>query len=387
MGLMSLNIGHVTPTFLPTRGGAEHAVSRLAAFSSRLGHSVSVFTNRLAKSIPPQPYGICSYRPLTYWTLLHAPALGSRWLRSQLLAWHHRHPCDIWHIHFANHFGRVAMAAASALGVPCILSCHSQSDLPLPAPLPSSLWAIAAGNPDLLACQTVLPPLGAHAIPWGIDSARFAALHRSSSYRASVGCPPDAHLWVAVARNVPGKNLRILLAAAHILHCRTAGTHHLLLIGTGVCGLRSVVAELGISSAVTLVEPDLSQEDPTSVPPQAVRMALAHADAYLSASGSESFGIALLEALAAGLPALVSDTAGHRAILSRYAGARLLADLSPSSVAQAMARFCEGGHDKTHAERLAVHVRDQSDWSIVATRFQDLYRRVLAAAGSGGETS
>ncbi len=96
-------------------------------------------------------------------------------------------------------------------------------------------------------------------------------------------------------------------------------------------------------------------------------------------TGFESFGIVLLEAMAAGLPIVASDIAGYRSVLEDCAEGLLVPPSDEGALARAIIallndparRIAMGDCGKTKAA--------QYDWSIIARRVLDYYQDSLAA--------
>jgi phosphatidylinositol alpha-mannosyltransferase len=103
-------------------------------------------------------------------------------------------------------------------------------------------------------------------------------------------------------------------------------------------------------------------------------------DVYLGPStGGESFGIVLIEAMAAGLPVVASDTPGYDEVVTDGLDGSLVPPSDPGALAAAAARVLD---DPALAARLAGagRVRAASfDWSEVIGRIEDAYDRALAA--------
>ncbi|MFI9785647.1 glycosyltransferase [Kitasatospora sp. NPDC051984] len=135
-------------------------------------------------------------------------------------------------------------------------------------------------------------------LPNGIDAARYRfppaerAAHRAR-LRAELGIPADAFVAGGVGRLVPGKRFHVPLEALAAL---PAGTR-LLLVGEGPerAELTARAEQLGVRERLVLT----GERD--DVPELLTAM-----DVLVSPSRAETFGLAALEALAAGLPVLHS---------------------------------------------------------------------------------
>ncbi|WP_328914542.1 MULTISPECIES: glycosyltransferase [unclassified Streptomyces] len=134
-----------------------------------------------------------------------------------------------------------------------------------------------------------VPSPRVHLVPNGVEPShlRFDPAVRAET-RDRLGIPRDAFVVGGVGRQVPGKNFDTLIRAV-------AGSPdtHLLLVGDGPerFGLLRLIHQLRLASRVHLTEGE-------------VPGLLAAMDLFVSLSTEEAFGVAVVEALAAGLPAL-----------------------------------------------------------------------------------
>lgn len=138
-------------------------------------------------------------------------------------------------------------------------------------------------------------------VPNGIETARFAfdpdARRRT---RAALGLPEDAYVVGGVGRLAPGKRFDLLVrAVAAVPEAR------LLLVGEG--GEREELLRLAraLGAADRVLLPGACEDPPPagSAGPSLPGL-LAAMDVFVSASPDEAFGLAVVEALAAGLPVL-----------------------------------------------------------------------------------
>lgn len=129
-------------------------------------------------------------------------------------------------------------------------------------------------------------------IPNGVDLAglAFDPAERSAT-RAALGLPDGAQVIGTVGRLQPGKRIDVLLRAAAPL---LRQGRFLVVVGAGPArtSLEKEAAELGVADRVALVGE------------QPARPYLAAMDVFASPSLHETFGLAVVEALANGLPAV-----------------------------------------------------------------------------------
>ena len=213
-----------------------------------------------------------------------------------------------------------------------------------------------------------IDPSRIEVVPNGVDVARFAA-----HIRRARGPEGGARL-VFLGRLEPRKGADTVVRAFLLL----AGERpdlRLRVLGDGPLAgeLQRLVAEAPahVAHRVELA----GRADPADLP-----ALLADADvALLPARGGESFGIVLLEAMAAGLPIVATDIPGYRAVARDEREALLVPPGDPAALARATARLLD---DRDLAGRLAgagSRRAAEHDWSVVSDRM----RRVYGAAWEG----
>ncbi|MFF0422795.1 glycosyltransferase [Streptomyces sp. NPDC004520] len=146
-----------------------------------------------------------------------------------------------------------------------------------------------------------VPPERVRVVPNGIETGRFAFDARARRLaRGVLGIPEDAYVVGGVGRLVPGKRFdRLVRAVASVPEAR------LLLVGEGEHReeLLRIARECGAAGRILLFG---ACEDPPAggqLGPSLPEL-LSAMDVFVSTSPDEAFGLAVVEALAAGLPAL-----------------------------------------------------------------------------------
>jgi phosphatidylinositol alpha-mannosyltransferase len=208
-------------------------------------------------------------------------------------------------------------------------------------------------------------------IPNGVDVARFATAVPIARWQDGI---PNV---LFVGRHEPRKGLLDLLKAHRILR-RTGGKSRLLIVGSGPQEreARRYVATRGLNGVEFLGR--VSDDEKAQL--------YKTADVYVSpATGGESFGIVLLEAMAAGTPIVASDIHGYKGVVRRGREGLLVPPRQPRELAVAIDRLLG---DPALRERMGASGRARAEefsWPRVTAKVDDYYGfviRRLAATGS-----
>ena len=177
--------------------------------------------------------------------------------------------------------------------------------------------------------------------------------------RQRLGLPKDRTIFVCAATFSQRKNQRFL---ADMFEKQGSDALLLLLLGDG-----SIWPELraAYQSAQNVRMPGRVNN---------VREYLCAADYYVSASRSEGMPLSVLEALAAGLPVLLSDIPPHREIAAlAHVGGELFQQDDGASFAQAMERLM--GRDRRLASKCAREAGEKHfNATTMSQAYQQLYR-------------
>jgi phosphatidyl-myo-inositol alpha-mannosyltransferase len=114
--------------------------------------------------------------------------------------------------------------------------------------------------------------------------------------------------------------------------------------------------------------------------------AFATADIYASpATGQESFGIVLLEAMAAGVPIVCSDIHGYKGVVRRNEQALLVPPRDVEALAAALGTLLRDGQLRGRMAASGLERAQQFGWGAVAARVDEYYGFVVRRlAASGG---
>jgi phosphatidylinositol alpha-mannosyltransferase len=146
--------------------------------------------------------------------------------------------------------------------------------------------------------------------------------------------------------------------------------------------VRLVVAgEGGQGSAIGALGPSVRARVAMlgSVPNEELPPIHAAADVLVAPSvGGESFGIVLVEAMAAGLPVVASRIAGYDEVVTDGVEGFLVPPRDPAALAEALARVLDDA-DLARAMGEAGRARARRyDWDVIADEIESIYREAIA---------
>ena len=372
-----MRIGLVSPYSFDVPGGVQAHVGDLARHLRAVGHEATVLAPAdEGRALPDFVVPAGRAVPIRYngstARLLFGPVAAARVAR-----WLEESEVDLLHIHepLAPSLSLLALWAAE---VPVVATFHSSTTRsralhaahPLLRPgLEKIHGRIAVSE---AARQTVRDHIGGDAviIPNGVDTAAFARAVPAPEWRGTPGRPVLAFLGRI---DEPRKGLSVLTRAMPRILEAVPGAR-LLVIGPGdAAAVRARMPEP--VAAATEFLGTLSDE--------AKATALASADLYVAPhTGGESFGIVLVEAMAAGAPVLASDLAAFQRVLdtgtSGFAGATFACgdaqDLADRTVALIGDPTRRAALARLGSERAA-----DFDWEVVAEDVLAVYETVLDA--------
>ena len=364
-----MRIGLACPYTWDVPGGVQVHVRDLAETLIRLGHDVSVITPVDDEELLPA-YAVSAGKAISVpyngsvTRILMGPVSGSRVRR-----WVREGEFDVVHAHEPTS-PSVSLLACLATTGPLVATYHTsnprsrtlvvlQSALQLAL---EKIWANIAVSEA--ARRTIVEHLGVDAvlIPNGVDVAKFAAASPLPGLMA------DVPTILFVGRiDEPRKGLAVLLAA-------------LPLIAEALPDVRVLVAGPG---DVDDVAEDLSPSIRHRVhllglvsdadKPRLFRTA----DVYVAPNtGQESFGIVLLEAMAAQTPVVASDIDAFRRVLDDGRAGRLFPNENAAELARVMIDVLSSADQRADLAAAGWSVVQQYDWSAVTAEILEVYETV-----------
>ncbi len=248
-----------------------------------------------------------------------------------------------------------------ALYLHWVLRCHLESA--------SALHYDTAMEAGLAGELGLTPPTLIR--PNGVDVAEFKELPAAGTFRRSLPQHmAERPLVVFLGRVHPIKGIDTLIRALPKLADSTVG---LVIVGPDAEGTKATLAALadalGVSNRIHF-SGMLHGKDRVA--------ALRDAKVFALASQHENFGIAVIEALAAGIPVVLSDQVGiHAEVVANGVGSAVPVDADAFAAAINHWLKVDGENDGL-SNRCRNFVFENFDWANIATLWAKDYARLLA---------
>ncbi len=378
----SLRIAHLTATFPPYPGGAGNTCYRFARGQAERGHHVEVFTAP-AEGEPPDPGGAIVHR------IRPAVAVGNAPLIPSLAR---VEGFDVVHVHYPFIFGseltllgrlgprrrrqallvhyKNRLVGKGARGAAFAAYEHTVAPLLVgAADRVCVLSADHAGSVPYLRRTGQRRPEKLIEMPNGVDTEQFSPGPDEAGLRASLGIGEDAIVLAFVAtldRAHHFKRLDVALAALSELDDERI---HLIVAGGGelLDDFRAQAGAAGVGERVHFLGP---------VPHAELPGVLRAADIFvLTTEPPESFGIVLIEAMACGLPTIVTEYPGALAVVDDGETGLVVEPGSPTAVAGAVRRLIDA--EATGRARMGNAGREKAErlwgWPRLIERMDEAY--------------
>jgi len=382
-----VNIALVTLNFWPLTGGLEMVVHDLAGALHDLGHDVTVFAPKQRGEYEEVEH---RYRLVRFGLTVRGAfrfGLNRYFLAREFHRLHRAGPFDVINAHSAHLATSYALHLKRRFHVPVVVTAHGADIQRLPEvgygvrlnPADDRLVRKNLGEADLAVSISdsvhedlaeILPEEKIVSIPDGISLA--TGNNQAPWLRDRLGLDTDP-IVIAVGRNVAKKSfpdgVRAFASAA-----RELPGLHFVHIGRAGEPLAELARDLGVSDQFhTLGEIQREQ----------VLAAYREADIFFSPAAMESFGIVTFEAMAAGLPCLVSDGPGNRDAVDDDVNGLLVPVGDTEAMAAAIVDLCR---DKSKRARLATAARESVTrfaWPVVAGEYAKLFSQLAAGHTPG----
>ena len=370
-----MRIALLTTTFLPVTGGAEFTIHNLARCWSDSGHEVCVINTVSSRTM--HSYGVRQYsllRGAGYFSGLHRNPFkwhAVRKLRKMIrdfspdfISAHMAYPVALW----------LADIQPSA---PFIVTCHG-ADITDSFDGYRQRYSIDELLCHALNCSTGVVAVSSHsfrlltelgvraekiaAVPNGVDVEMFRK-KVEVDLRSRLMIPSGAVLILTVGRHSPAKDLETALRAFAKLS-RAVNDVYYLIVGKGTESLYPLASELGIGKKVVF-SGVLSGDDLVA--------AYQQSDIFFSSSRREFCPLVVLEAMAAGIPAVVTDVGGSQDLIRTGENGIVVEAGDPDSMSEALIQLAVNSGMRDGFGRRNIELSTTYRWEDISRRYLECF--------------
>ena len=369
-----MRIGMVCPYSFDVPGGVQSHILQLAEVMHAAGHEVSV----LAPASPHADTSLPDYVvsggkavPIPYNGSVARLRFGPATHR-KVKKWLQQGDFDVLHLHEPN-APSLSMLALNIAEGPIVATFHTSTTKsltlsvfePILRPMHEKIVGRIAVSD--LARRWQMEALGSDAveIPNGVDVASFATAPMLDGYPR-----PGRSILFLGRFDEPRKGMSVLMGALPAVVERFADIE-VLVVGRGdEAELRETAGPLAGHLRFQGQVDDVQKA-----------AAMRSADVYCAPNtGGESFGIVLVEAMAAGTAVVASDLDAFRRVLDDGRGGRLVSVDDPDDLAAGLIDVLSDDARRARYIECAAELVQRYDWSVVALQIMRVYETV---AGSG----
>src|SRR6201993_1149521 len=371
-----MRIGMVCPYSFDVPGGVQSHVLQLAEVMRARGHEVSVLAPASPHaSLPDYVVSAGKSVPIPYNGSVARLRFGPATHR-KVKKWLIEGDFDVLHLHEPN-APSLSMLALNIAEGPIVATFHTSTTKsltlsvfePLLRPMHEKIVGRIAVSD--LARRWQMEALGSDAveIPNGVDVPAFANAPLLEGY------PRPGKTVLFLGRfDERRKGMDVLLRALPAL-AKRFGDVQVLIVGRG--DEDELCEEAGPLADNLRFLGQVDDEEKAS--------ALRSADVYCAPNtGGESFGIVLVEAMAAGTAVVASDLDAFRHVLRDGQAGRLVAVDDGDALAEALVDVLSDDAQRVRYVQTANEAVRRYDWSVVAQQIMRVYETV-AATGAKGE--
>ncbi len=385
----SLRVGMFTNNYLPFIGGVPISIERLRKGLAALGDRLLVVAPTY-KDQPPGEEGVLRVPSLMSMGEKSEFRLANIFLPGTIRKVKDFRP-DIIHLHHPIWLGSLGLFVARRLKVPAVYTYHTRLEhyahfVPLPGLLFRNLISHALIRRFANKCDAIIVPTYSteeylrivgvkkptYVQPTGIEYQKFQQVPgekvEALRKRLELG---DEKVFVSVARLSNEKNIDFMIDGIHRLRQKTDIPFRFLMIGDGHQRdrLQKRIDELELGDHMTLVG---------AVPPEEMATWYQLGDAFLFASKSETQGMVILEAMAAGCPVVAVRSSGiDDVVRDGYNGFK-----TPEKQEQWVSRVQQLLEDESLRREMSGHaLAFARDYSVeqFARDVREIYAEALAA--------
>ena len=391
-------------SFLPNAGGMEVGIHNLAKNLVNLGHEPIVITSySIYKSLKKKkiklPYKVIYFYPRMFYFFSLNKNLGMFLSEKYFKFLQRIYNFDFWHITMGFPLGVMFINYSLKNKVNnYILRCVGE-DIQLDRNIG---YGYSINTNNLKAIKKYLPhcknlisisksitdrykDLGIasdaiHNITNGVSTERFKPLtkKKKNELRKGYGILDDEKVLITLGRNHPKKNYQFLIKLIKKMTIKKI-KFKFLFVGQGVDKLKEDINSNDLSDRIILIDTsDNFDIDSGQYPSSKIIEYLLISDIFVFPSVLESFGVVIIEAMAAGLPLVANEVPGSRDLICNNKTGFLSKKINDTNTFIKKINLLI--KNKKIAEQMKANsIRESKkyDWKKISLKYLNLYNKVI----------
>lgn len=379
-----MNICIFGNSFLPAVGGKEYVMHYLANALAGIGHDVTVVAKRVSWERPQQER---AYDLSLYGLPVKGSGKSGLDFCSAMLAMiilNRKKQFDVLNCHGVDHAGTMARHLKSLCKLPLVMTPHGQDVRKIPdigfGLRLTDVWDrrisenLKAANYVTAISRSVrqdldmIPEKRIVDIPNGIDIARFSS-PRANYLHGLLKIQSTTRIILSVGRNQVVKGYDYGIKAVSTL-VKNLDSHdiHYVIVGRGVTDLKKMVAEYQSENFISLID---------ELPPEKVSQCYKSAVIFFSPSIAEGMSLVSLEAMASGLPLVVTNVPGNDDVVRDNGCGVIVKSKDPEAMAAGLHQLLSDDSYRSSLAELSQQCSGKYDWSKIAVQYESVYQRAI----------
>ncbi len=388
-------------SFLPNLGGMEVGLHNLATQLLRKGHEPVVITSysifkKLRRKKIDLGYEVKSFPPMTFSLFQISSSLGFFYFKKIFEFFECRYNFDFWHITSAFPLGISFIKYANKNKISYLLRCvgedvqfekdidygysKKEKNEKLIQQYMKQAKNLVAISDSVIDCYNKLGvnQSRVHNVTNGVVLENFRMKVNKNIEKKKYGLDSQALTMISVGRNHVKKNYDLIIKIAQLLKTTTKLKFQFIIVGKGVKKLKNKINDLNLDKNFFLFEDfPLTNVTKLFLPSEELIKLYKISDIFIFPSIIESFGIVIIEAMAAGIPLVVSKVPGSKDLVKNNKNGFVV----PKNNAQEFVNAIVNLHDD---KKLLKKIKNNClntaryyDWQKVSEKYIDLYKRII----------
>jgi UDP-glucose:(heptosyl)LPS alpha-1,3-glucosyltransferase len=359
-------------------GGAEQFASELTKrLSSQAGYDFHVFANRwqnMSNGINFHSVPIISFPK--FLTTISFAYFTRRQLSKDNFSLVHSHErifaADIFTLHGIPHRYWVHNVRQKKMSLYDLATAWVEKKLVTQGNCQKFI-AVSNLTRDIFLQEYNIDPQRVIVIHPGVDLNDYATADKKlirAEIRKKYGFSPEEPIILFASMNFEIKGLDAIMLALAKLKARNRN-FKFLIAGKGDTGKYSKIARQSNIAEEVRFTGKVSREE-------LIKFYLA-GDMYIMLSKFDTFGMVVLDAMAAGLPIIISDNVGARDLVREGENGFVVNDTSDADYIAAKIEALLDENIRRTIVQAAYHTAEQNTWDMVTAKYQEIYSSILAS--------